>query len=252
MSNVALGKRVLEDSVKYPSTVTNGITTGYTGSTGFAHFPFPGTLTVDLEDHYRIKCIRFLLWDRLGRGGTEPSRRRYRYRLAVSKDNSRWHELYSTPEAGTIGWQLFVFKSVIRIKYVRIYGLHNTANPQMHIIELEAHDDCPPKPKGYIGTDIELPGEPDESSAIATRVDSTELNKIIATLEQSPIDKDLVRSIKARFEDLVVLDQNLEAVRREIVNPVTGEIRKSNRLAVIALTITIIALTLTIIFNVVG
>jgi hypothetical protein len=126
MTNVALGKKVLEDSVKQPNVVTDGVTTGYGGSSGFAHFPFPGTLTVDLEDIYPIICIRFLLWDGLGHGGTTPNNRRYRYRLAVSVDNNRWHELYTTPEEGTIGWQLFTLKSAIHIRYVRIYGLHNT------------------------------------------------------------------------------------------------------------------------------
>ena len=255
MPNVAVNKQVVESFVEHANVVTDGNTTNYTGNRGFAYFNIPGTLTVDLKKIHPIKCIRILLWDGLGEGKTRIDSRKYRYRLAVSKDNSDWPELYNTSEEGTIGWQIFTFKNAIQIRYIRIYGLDNTANHQFHVVEVEAHNDYPPKPEGHIGTDIELPGNDDESFSskgslqVATRINSNELNKIITTLEQSPLDKTLIQNIKARFEDLIVLDQNLEAIRREIVNPVTNEMQKSNRLAVVALFITIIGLILTIIFS---
>jgi hypothetical protein len=256
MTNVALSKKVLESSIKHPEVVTDGDIVSYTHYKGYAAFTYPGTLTIDLEEVHEIKCIRILIWDGLGEGGTQVDARRYRYRLAVSKDNNNWEELYTTapsPEAGTIGWQIFNFKTAIRVRYIRIYGLHNTDNEYFHIVEVEAHDDSPPKPGGYIGTDIELSGEQKESISreetpqAVTKIDSKELNRIIETLEKSPIDKTLVRDIKARFEDLIILDQNLEAIRREIVNPVTDEMKKSNQLAIFALILTIIGLILTII-----
>lgn len=58
--NVAQGKKVLESAVISPKDVTDGITDGYTGYRGFAHFQWPGYLTVDLETKHSLYCIRFL------------------------------------------------------------------------------------------------------------------------------------------------------------------------------------------------
>jgi len=248
MANVALNKRVLEQEVMQAASATDGVTKNYTSKKGFAFFKFPGTLTVDLEKVYALRCIRFLLWDGLGMGGPLNSRK-YMYRLAVSKDLNSWDEVYRSQDEGTIGWQIFTFNTLIKLRYIRIYGLHNTANKQFHVVEVEAHDDYPAIPQGNvkIGVNLNLDGENEQHVAPA-KIDNKDLKRIIATLQDSPIDKQVVRDIEARFEDLVVLDQNLNAIRREIVNPVTNEIKKSNRLAVTALTLTIIGLILTICF----
>lgn len=69
MANVALGKSIKEEQVENAVAATDGQITGYTGNTGFAYFRWPGTLTVDLDNIYRLSCIRMLLWDGLGQGG---------------------------------------------------------------------------------------------------------------------------------------------------------------------------------------
>ena len=258
MTNIARSKKVVEDNVRNASVVTNGETSGYTFNSGFAYFEHPGTLTVDLENQYEIRCIRFLLWDGLGEGGTEPHKRRYRYRLATSSDNSHWKEWYSSPEQGAIGWQIFNFTEPIETRYIRIYGLHNTTNKEFHVVELEAYDGTPERPSGFIGAETKIGiealqvTEDELGRPSSQKIDSASLNKIIKSLEESPIDPVLVENIRLRFEDLVVLDQNLQAIRREIVGPVTNEMQKSNKLALIALTLTIIGLILTFLFSTVG
>ena len=299
MIDFARDKKVLEASVKKGDILTNGETKGYTGSKGFAYFKTPGTVTVDLEQVHPIMCIRFLLWDGLGSGGSSgPDSRRYGYRLAVSKDNSRWLDLFSTKETDAIGWQIFYPKSAIYTRYIRIYGLHHTKGNEFHIVAVEAHNEVPPKPDGFIDKEIYIQGDSDrdikvdnqegeieesdrrlsaQSEALERdssvrvpderggesrhrqskpqarkRLDSAELKKIASALETSPIDPVIVEDIKARFDDLTVLDQNLEAIRREIVGPVTDEIKRSNRLAVTTLIFAIITLFLTIIFSTPG
>jgi hypothetical protein len=171
MTNLALYKKVLEPEVGQPEEVTNGVIAGYTGSKGYSHFPFPGTLTIDLEKIYPIKCIRFLLWDNLGKGGKLPNSRRYKYILGISADNYSWEEIYASTEEGTIGWQIFILTEIKQIRYIRIYGLHNTANERVHIVEIEAYDDMPADPPGYIGNKKEILFEQKSLS------DSEEVNK---------------------------------------------------------------------------
>jgi len=249
MANLALNKKVVEPDVKKASIATNGDTQNYTGNSGFAFFLHPGKLTVDLEKPYLIRCIRFLLWDGLGSGG-KLNHRKYQYQLAVSRDGNSWDKKYRSPAEGTLGWQIFRFKDPLQIRYARIYGLNNTVNRHFHVVEVEAHDDYPDNPQGdvKIGVDIELGSESVESIPSA-KLNAQELNRIIAVLENSLIDKQVVQDIKDRFEDLIVLDQNIEAIRREIVDPVSDDMKKSNRLAVIALSITIIGLIITIVLR---
>jgi hypothetical protein len=66
MASVALGKPINEE-ISQPSEATDGKVTGYTAVSGYAKFQWPGTLTVDLQDLYPLKCIRILLWDNLVR-----------------------------------------------------------------------------------------------------------------------------------------------------------------------------------------
>ena len=256
MANIALHKKVIESDVKHPEVVTDGNISKYSNHSGFAYFNIPGTLTIDLEQLISVKCIRILLWDGPGAGKLLNSRR-YQFLLAVSKDGNEWNEIFRTSDKGTIGWQIFKFSDSIKVKFIRIYGLKNTANKHFHVVELEAHDEIPDNPKGnvHIGNvvNVKFDSETDTNAdtdiieAKPTRkIDSKELARIIKTLEESPIDKQGVKEIKARFDDLIVLDQNLNAIRREIVNPVTTEIKKSNRLAISAMGLTIIGLIVTI------
>jgi len=256
LANLALNKPVLEASVHNPEIVTNGDSQNYTGHSGFAYFDFPGTLTVDLQAEYNLKCVQFKLWDGLGGGRGVLHRRRYKFRLGVSTDNANWYEFYDEGDANAIGWQIFRFHQGIQGRFVRLYGLHNTTNHQIHIVELEAHNDIPDDPVGHIGGVTNIDQQVAEKSksqptsiAKSTRIDPEELARTIKTLEGSILDQAVVQDIKSRFDDLIVLDQNLEAIRREIVEPVTNEMKKSNRLAVWALRVTILAAILTSVFS---
>jgi len=256
MSNLALNKPILEDEVVRANTITDGIVSGYTGHKGFGHFKYPGTVTVDLQSNFKIKCIRILLWDGLGSGGSEPAPRRYRYRLAISSNNIDWEELYTSPHEGNIGWQIFNFTLEKNLRYIRVYGIDNTANAKFHIVEIEAFDSKPEEPDGYVDVREDIPEQsdlfPEQSETIIeeqTKIDSKKLREILDNLKDSPIKRSVVRDIEKRFDDLVVLDQNLESIRREIVRPVTTEIKKSNKLAYSALVLTVIGLIINLFFS---
>jgi len=253
--NYALHKKIIESNVAKAETATNGVTTGYTGNTGFAYFLYPGTLTVDLENIFLIKCIRFLLWDGLGTGGNKPDKRRYKYNLQVSQDNYHFKTVHTTADEGTIGWQIFYFENAIKIRYIRIHGIFNTANKGFHIVEIEAHDEKPPKPEGHIGREENIENqmgslELTNSTNIPPKINSNEINNIISVLKNSRLfNDDLIKRIETSFNDLIVLDQNINAVRSQIIEPVKNEMQKSNKLALFALILTIIGLVLTLLFS---
>ncbi|PKN65428.1 MAG: hypothetical protein CVU57_09925 [Deltaproteobacteria bacterium HGW-Deltaproteobacteria-15] len=147
--NLALGKQVLEKEVGNPDVATNGVITGYKGSVEsrtYSYFKWPGSLTVDLEKQYVVKCIRFLLWDGMGKAGVSRDSRKYRYRLETSLDGEFYNVAYDTGENGYNGWQQFLFHSGIKTRYIRVYGRHNSRNDSVHIVEVEAYEnDTPPK-----------------------------------------------------------------------------------------------------------
>jgi hypothetical protein len=94
MTNIALGKRIIEDWEK-PEEATNGNYKNYTGSIGFASTHWPKNLTLDLEETYEIETIRFLLWDR--------DARIYKYRLLTSVDSFIWKVHFDTYDGGYKG-----------------------------------------------------------------------------------------------------------------------------------------------------
>ena len=143
--NVAQNKKVEEEKVINSTQVTNGNVSCYTGNDGYAQFIWPGTITIDLEQVYDIKCIRFLLWDGLGQPNPQRDNRIYKYRLLTSIDHHNWTVIFDTSEHGYNGWQVFNLISNIRCRYIRIYGLWNSANQDFHIVEIEAHDNDPPE-----------------------------------------------------------------------------------------------------------
>src|SRR3989339_1861781 len=108
MPNIALNKS-FEEPINNASEATNGIVSGYTGVKGFAFFSWPGTMTIDLGEIKKIYCIRFLLWDGLGKGGSKRDPRIYKYRLLTSTNHKIWNVYFDTASNGFNGWQVFTF-----------------------------------------------------------------------------------------------------------------------------------------------
>ncbi len=95
---------------------------------------FPCSFIVVLDNLYVLEKIRVNLYD--------ADRRRYRYELEVSADNITWEKLVRDEGKGVRGWQDIKFEPR-DVKYIRVRGLHNTANEYVHLLEIEAY--CPKK-----------------------------------------------------------------------------------------------------------
>lgn len=240
MPNIALKKRVEEEHYKDAQIVTNGVVTGYTGSKGFCEFQWPNYLTVDLGSSQDIKCIRFLLWDGLGAGNGQRHSRRYRYRLLLSTDHIYWTVVFDTLQAGYNGWQVFHFPNCVNTRYIRIHGLWNSANTSFHVVEIEAYDEEPPDLQQ---AEIILERTINTENTSTERGDALPLEHnvqiLIKKLEQlidentilnpEPI-KTIISQLRTQVKDVSAIERNLEAIRREITDPVRSELEKSAKL----------------------
>jgi hypothetical protein len=238
VANVAFEKEVKEQ-VTNASEATDGKITDYTAHTGFTHFRWPGTLTVDLGEAYGLRCIRMLLWDGLGQPGGQRDPRIYSYRLLTSVDYQKWKVVYDTADGGSNGWQVFNFPDGIKSRYVRVHGMRNTANKEFHIVQLEAHE-SDPKP---LETDVRLQKTiaPDSSSEeigdglpLESRVrsiidDIEQLVKDVPALSQKYFGE-LISQLRVQVRDVGAIERSMDSVRREIVGPVNKELEKSVKL----------------------
>jgi alpha-N-acetylglucosaminidase len=98
----------------------------------------PSSLTVDLGEPQPVEAVRVVnYWD-----GT----RFYQYRVELSTDGSAWSAVADmsqntvpATDAGTV--HRFARQAA---RYVRVTMLHNSANPGMHIAEMQAFSQVPP------------------------------------------------------------------------------------------------------------
>ncbi len=240
MTNLALGKTI-EEKIIRPGTVTDGTITGYTGSTGHARFAWPGTLTLDLGSIEKLKCIRLLLWDNLGKLGNQRDDRIYKYRLLTSVDHQIWKVLYDTGDDGFNGWQVFHFPNDIQAQYIRVHGLSNSKNPEFHIVQLEAYDTEPLD----FEADIVVNKEIDDFSCISEEIGDglpieQSVQSMIIRLEQL-VDEDpgiinpepinaVISNLRTQVRDIGKIEKSMASIRREIINPVRAELEVSNRL----------------------
>lgn len=237
MSNVALGKSV-EEPINNAVAATDGVVTGYTGMRGFAEFPWPGTLTVDLGQTHALSSIRFLLWDGLGKGGQRDNRIYY-YRLLVSADRHDWIVIHDTLNEGGNGWQEFMFTSPLQARYIRLYGMWNSVNECFHVVEIEAHDGTPPKLNAEVmlkrtvaqsdcGIEMgaALPMQASMERIIAGIERLIEQNQI---LNPTPF-RELTSQLKLQVRDVAALEKSMDSIRREIVSPVQRELALSTKL----------------------
>jgi hypothetical protein len=239
MSNVAL-KKSIEEPISNASETTNGITTGYAGMSGFAHFYWPGNLTVDLGDSYKLYCIRFLLWDGLGTNKTgQRDSRIYKYRILTSKDHHSWDVIHDTSGDGYNGWQVFIFQEKIDARYIRINGLWNSANSEFHVVEVEAHDDIPEELEADITLKRLISGEqvtteigdglPLESK-VRTLINNLDtLIRSTNVLNPAPFN-DLIAQLRMQVKDIGAIERSIDSIRNEIMNPIRKELATSNKL----------------------
>lgn len=236
MGNIALNKEIVE--AHQNSTVcTNGHITGYTGNSGFCHFPWPDNLTLDLGSVYTLKCIRFLLWDGLGSTQGRRDPRRYWYRLLISEDNKIWTVLFSTYDQGYNGWQSFRIPNGKSARYIRIHGMANSANPEFHVIELQAFDTEPDQIDADIVLDkiiieSENQFEVDEHLPIQ-RSFQLLINQLENVIEQNTVInpapfQEIIQKLRLQIKDVVGIEQNLESIKRNITQPVQDELEKAS------------------------
>jgi len=130
--NVALAKNgaAVTGTITHPDELLNGVTTGHTGSTGFAYSSWPCEWIVTLPRTYVLRQVRMLLWD-----GED---RFYRYALETSPDGQTYAPLVDRSQGEWKSWQTIPFPPR-RVKTIKVKGLHNSANAGFHVVELEAY-----------------------------------------------------------------------------------------------------------------
>jgi hypothetical protein len=218
----------------------------------------------------------------MGGAGKIPDKRKYKYRLETSLDGEYYDVLYDTCDEGYNGWQQFLIESGIAMRFIRIYGRYNSANNKFHIVELEAYQELPPPSlDARIILEKKLTNQKIEDEPSANKnSDIDELsfkennaNKNIEIQTKEPIIKggplskvnDIVKSIQkaqehidsAKLEmlcqdllnvtgDLEILEKNIESVRRQIIDPVTKELKKSSKWAMISILLAFISILSTL------
>jgi hypothetical protein len=109
----------------------DGNSTEFGPSTGFATGNWPCEWTVVFKKAYRLKQIRFRLWDK-------EQGRYYRYALATSEDGNKYTPLVDRSQGEWRGWQVIPLPGR-PVKCLKIFGLYNSANAGFFIVELEAY-----------------------------------------------------------------------------------------------------------------
>jgi hypothetical protein len=232
MTNLALSKKFLE-KVGNPAAATDGEILGYTGTAGFSQVEWPSYMTIDLEDVYKIKCIRILLWDNLGQKGNSRDSRLYKYRLLCSVNDKEWNVLFDLSDEGSNGWQIFDFIDAVECQFIRIHALHNSKNRKFHIVQIEAYEEIPDPLDADIRLKREIKtrnllNEIGDGLPLAKEIQKTVLNIERFVEETDMINKDkfndLIFQLKQRVRDIGAIESNVESIRNEIIDPVKSEI----------------------------
>lgn len=130
-TNLAKRRHPLEE-IQRPELATNGNYTDYDGARGFAHFKWPGSYTLVLDQPELVSSIRFLLWDK--------TERAYNYVLSVSEDGEVWvkvAEIQNKEVDGTQGWQIVNFAKPTNLRFTKLEGTWGSANSDFHLVEFE-------------------------------------------------------------------------------------------------------------------
>lgn len=232
MANIALNKKILEDWM-HPEELTNGNYTDYTGIKGHTATHWPKNLTIDLEDVYEIEMIRFLLWDK--------DARMYKYRLLTSTDCQNWIVHFDSSDGGYKGWQEFLFEPKVKMRFIRLHCMWNSLNGGFHVVQLQAYDKDPENinanlnNKRIIYSSVDkMQFEQGNGLPLTEQIDSL-INDLSSLINKSTLINPapfnyLINSLRIKTNDLGALERSLDAIRREIINPVQAELSLGNKL----------------------
>ena len=148
------------------SKLIDGITTGYTGTTGFGYTLWinaiyaPGSMTLDLKSLCLISSMRLLLWD--------LDSRYYQYKIEASTNNILWTTLVDRRSGTWQSWQDIAFNTTITARYLRLTGTYSSipGNNGFHVVEWEVYGTLSAPPTTYTITPAAgangsiLPGTP--------------------------------------------------------------------------------------------
>jgi WD40 repeat protein/serine/threonine protein kinase len=191
--NVALATNGATVAGPGPSgELIDGVTTGYTGMTGFAQGTWPCNWTVTLPHVYQLQEIRLLLWD--------GNKRYYRYILETSVDGKTFTPVVDRNSGEWRSWQTVGF-SPRPVKYIRLQGMYGSENKWFHVVELEAYCIPPEKPA--------VPKYPSVPSSTGTAPATSPVTAPVAVRPTAPViagaDRELpaaqaLLGVAARFQ----------------------------------------------------
>jgi hypothetical protein len=198
-------------------------------------------MTLDLGQVAPLDSIRLLLWDGLGDGGGVRDSRGYKYRLLTSTDRRTWSVLFDSGDESLNGWQVFHFAERLSAQYIRVHGLWNSANSDFHVVELEAWDEAPPPLEAAAILEREIAPatlalEESDGLPLERTVDAIvhSLEDLVAAhdfLNPKPF-RDLIGQLRLQVADVSALERRVDAVRRQLVEPVTSELERSSKYSV--------------------
>ncbi|MBU0706685.1 discoidin domain-containing protein, partial [Patescibacteria group bacterium] len=141
-----LGANVI--SGKRGSALIDGVSTGYTGISGFAYTTWygdkPEEMIVKLDQTYMLNHIDLLLWDN--------DNRYYRYYVETSTDGSTWSRVVDKTAGEHRSWQKDTFQTR-KVEYIKIVGTYGSANTGFHAVELQAYFTPELKPEFDVALD---------------------------------------------------------------------------------------------------
>lgn len=228
MKNLALNKKPIESWDNSENVTSEKII-----ESKYAATHIPDNFTIDLEKEKEIENIRFLLYYK--------DNREYKYRLLTSIDNHEWKVHFET-EKNTIyhGWQDLYFTEKIKARYLRIHAYYNSKNRGFHIIHFAAYNIKPTPINHDKKNEITISTKTTPDIEIGDGYPlSLKLKELTIKLESFPenipgLDKEyftsVARELRIGANDVAKIEQSLESVRREIINPVNRELKRGNKI----------------------
>jgi hypothetical protein len=133
--NVALAsngtKVTSKGKINNADCLLDGNVAKYDGGSGSAISEWPCEWTITFAKVYQLRELRLLFWDL-------DKQRFYGYAIAVSSDGKKFTPLIDRSKGEWRGWQKVDF-SARPVKAIKLYGLHNSANRDFHVVEFEAY-----------------------------------------------------------------------------------------------------------------